>query len=79
MKVKLTWKRRTNDGWGCPNLYAGSIKIGSVSRELWNNPKGMFAFNPALPSIDIVYAQDIESAKQLGEELARFWFNEVAK
>jgi hypothetical protein len=56
--MQYTRKCRPDDGWGCKNLYMGSVKVGGYVHSLCRNPDKVYTMRFALPSMTDIADDD---------------------
>jgi hypothetical protein len=75
--MQYTWKRRSNDGWGCKNLYMGKVIVGGYVHSLCRNPDKVYTMRFALPSMVDIGEDDPEALMQKAESLCDEWLKNI--
>lgn len=71
---KYVCKRRPGDGWGCVNLYCGTVKVAIESCPPYNTRKGKFCINFLLPEMNSIYGDNQTDLRSAAVRLCEEWF-----
>jgi hypothetical protein len=67
-------KRRTDDGWGCVNIYSENTKVACERHGISNDERGEYNIAFLLPGIETIYGNDRKTLKQKALSLITEWF-----
>ena len=75
--MQYIWKRRSDDGWGCKNLYMGKVRVGGYEHSFYRNPDKAYTMRFALPSMVNIGDNDPEVLMQKAEALCNEWLKKI--
>jgi len=76
-KMKYTWRKQPDDGWGCKNLYMGTIRVGGYVHSLIRNPVNEYIMRFALPTMVDIGDNDPKVLMQKAEVLCDEWLKKL--